>query len=439
MGTVNLTVSDPPTCAAPSGPYSHVYVTIRDVKIHQSASANANDSGWIDLTPNLSSTPMQIDLLGIANNQCFLATLGSQVELQPGTYQQIRVFLSDNSDFSKLSVNSCTSHDVNCVILGSDGSEHRLNLSSESQTGIKIPSGQLAGGKFAIQAGEAKDLNIDFDACASIVAQGNGQFRLKPVLHAGEVHLTSVSLTGKLVDSISNTPIIGGKAIVAVEQKDASGTDRVIMQITPDANGNFAICPLPAGTFDVVAVAVNGAGVAYAATIVSGVQPGSALGNIPMIAQTGANLAEASINGTVTTTNGSTGTADDITLYAMQQVTINSAAVNVIIPLAQQSSATASLTTASDASCPAKTYCATYTLAVPAMWPNMGTFAAGGTTYTQSTTTPVGYSVGAEAFSSGASVCSSPEVVVNTLSGGGALTVTPGGSATAATIAFNGC
>jgi hypothetical protein len=438
MGTVNLTVSDPPTCAAPSGPYSHVYVTIRDVKIHQSANAGANDSGWIDLTPNLGSAPMQVDLLGLANNQCFLATLGSQVELQPGTYQQIRVFLSDSSDFSKLSGNSCAGHDVNCVILNSDGSEHTLNLSSESQTGIKIPSGQLAGGQFTIGAGEAKDLNIDFDACASIVVAAGG-YHLKPVLHAGEVHLTSVSVTGKLVDSVSNTPIIGGKAIVALEQKDAGGTDRVVMQVTPDASGNFALCPVPAGTYDVVAVAVNGAGVAYAATIVSGVQSGSSIGNIPMVAQTGANLADASISGTVTAMSGLAGIAEDITLYAMQPVTINSSSVNVIIPLAQQSSATASLTTASDGSCPTNTYCANYTLAVPAMWPNMGTFAAGGTTYTQSTAIPVSYSVGAQAFAGGVPTCLNPEVVVNTLSGGGALTVTPGGSVTAATIAFNGC
>ena len=45
MAKVNVSLSDPPTCATPSGPYSHVYVSISDVKIHQSASAGANDSG----------------------------------------------------------------------------------------------------------------------------------------------------------------------------------------------------------------------------------------------------------------------------------------------------------------------------------------------------------------------------------------------------------
>jgi hypothetical protein len=95
MGTVNLTVSDPPTCAAPSGPFAHVYVTIKDVIIHQSATASASDPGWVDLTPGISSTPKQVDLLGVASNNCFLAMLGSQTAIQAGSYQQIRVLLAD--------------------------------------------------------------------------------------------------------------------------------------------------------------------------------------------------------------------------------------------------------------------------------------------------------------------------------------------------------
>src|SRR5262245_43200528 len=77
---VNIMVSDPATCSGPRGTISHVFVTITDVEIHTSASAEPNDPGWIDLTPNLKQNPMQVDLLGQANNQCFLATLGSTME-----------------------------------------------------------------------------------------------------------------------------------------------------------------------------------------------------------------------------------------------------------------------------------------------------------------------------------------------------------------------
>jgi hypothetical protein len=439
MGTVNVSVSDPPTCSASTGGgYSHVWVTIKDVKIHQSASAGANDAGWVDLTPNLSSAPQQVDLLGIANNTCFLAMLGSNVELQAGTYQQIRVFLSDNSDASKLGANNCANGTgVNCVQLA-DTTFHALDLTSETSTGIKIPSGQLAGGAFTIAAGEVKDLNIDFDACASIVAQA-GHFRLKPVLHAGEVKLTSTSISGQLVLSGTTTPLVGGKAVVALEQ-NVNGTETLIMEATPDSNGNWVLCPVPPGTYDVVAVAVDGANIAYAATITTGVQPGNALGAIPMVPDPGA-LSDASITGNINTSTGSAGITEDVTLAAVQTVTLSSSSVNVIVPLALQSSTEATVTTSNTCGCTAaNSNCNSYTLAVPAAWPNVGAFAAGGTTYAQDiTTVPVTYSVYGWAFNAGVPTCSTNPTIVNTLAGGGALAVTAAVPSAAADMNFTGC
>src|SRR5215471_8431096 len=156
MGAVNVMVSDPATCSGPQGSFSHIFVTITDVEIHSSSSAGPNDAGWIDLTPGLKQNPMQVDLLAQANNQCFLATLGSTSEIQPGNFQQIRIFLASNS--TSVSGNKCGST-ANCVMLsGSPTTPHPLLLSSESQTGIKIPSGQIAGGGFTVAAGQTKDL-----------------------------------------------------------------------------------------------------------------------------------------------------------------------------------------------------------------------------------------------------------------------------------------
>src|SRR5215471_8934835 len=210
-GTVNVTMSDPPTCAAPQGPYSHVYVTVADVLIHQSATAAANDPGWVDLTPKLKNSPVQVDLLGLSN-QCFLATLGS-TGIHPGNYEQIRVILVGNN--ASVNNNKCDTS-ANCVMLTSDPVQtpQPLQLSSESQTGIKVPSGQIAGGQFTVGSGQTVDLNIDFDACASIVVQGNGQYRLKPVLHAGEVSLTSASINGKVLDQATGNPV-NGEVMVA--------------------------------------------------------------------------------------------------------------------------------------------------------------------------------------------------------------------------------
>jgi hypothetical protein len=87
------------TCSAPSGPYSHVFVTVTDVKIHSTSNAGANDTGWMDLTPDSKNSPKQVDLLAQAGTECFLAMRGSKMEIQAGTYQQIRVFLATGQYF----------------------------------------------------------------------------------------------------------------------------------------------------------------------------------------------------------------------------------------------------------------------------------------------------------------------------------------------------
>jgi Domain of unknown function (DUF4382) len=426
-GTVNTTLSDPPTCMAPQGPYLHVYVTITDVEIHQSADASASDSGWVHLTSNLKDNPVQVDLLGLSN-QCFLATLGS-AGVQPGNYQQIRVILASNG--TSVNNNKC-GVSANCVVLASDpANPQALQLSSESQTGIKIPSGQIAGGQFTVNSGATADLNIDFDACASIVVQGNGQYRLKPVLHAGEVSLTSAStaISGTIIDNVTLLPVAGGNTVVALEQKDGSGVDRVIMEAVPTSNGAFTFCPVAAGMYDVVAVAINGSGITYAATVITNVQPGDALGNVPL---TPAGQ-PASITDQITTSTGSAATSGDLTVSALQSIG-NSTLVTV--PLAQQSSATATLTTAANVSCPVNTDCANYTLSVPAANPSVGAFNSGGNQ------TPAGpalgtgnYTVDALAFVPGSAAvadCGPPDV--NTT-----VSVTPGGSVTATTLMFTGC
>ena len=443
MAIVNLSMSDPATCSAPLGNFAHIYVTITDVQINASSTAGDNDGSWIDLTPSLKNSPQQVDLLGIAGNQCFLAMLGSNVELQPGTYQQIRIMLADNS--ASVGNNACKTAGANCVILASSSTPQTLQLSSESKTGIKIPSGQIAGGQFAIAPGQTKDLNLDFNACASIVAQGNGTFRLKPVLHAGEVSTTSVSLNGKVVDKTTNQPLVGGATLVALEQKDPknSAVERVIMETKTDATGAFVFCPLPAGTYDVVAIGVDGSGKSYAATVTLGVSPGTALGNVPLVAVSATNPAQATITGTVTTINATapatgTATAADVVLSAEQQVP-NGALVTV--PLVQQLASTLSVTTAANASCPVNTDCATYNLGVPAANLNVGTFSASGTAYTQASGT-VAYTVEAQAFvvgGAGATDCTPPDISTSSASPSGSLTVTAGATSTAATLAFTSC
>jgi hypothetical protein len=434
---VQVSLSDPVTCAAPQGPFSHIYVTVTDVMIHQSDTAPANDPGWVDLTPNLKNNPVQVDLLA-GSNQCFLAQLGSN-GINPGSYQQIRILLASNT--ASVSNNRCGTS-ANCVMLTSDplSTPQPLQLSSESQTGIKIPSGQIAGGKFTVASGDNKDLDIDFNACRSIVTQGNGMYRLKPVLHAGEVGLQSASssISGTVIDSATLQPIVGGTTVVAVEQPDATGVDRVVMETAADSNGGFSFCPLASGSYDVVVAAVNGAGIAYAATVITGVQPGNTLGNMPL---TPASM-PASISGGITTSAGNAATSADLSLSALQSITVSSSNRLVTIPLAAQSMSTASLTTQAGAGCPANTDCANYTLSVPASNPSVGAFMMGNQSPAAPALPPVSYTIDAIAFvpgSGGQLDCSPSEMQTNQTSMSGPLNVSAGMPATAATLAFTGC
>ncbi len=443
---VTVTLSDPSTCTAPKGPFDAIWITIVDVQINSSATAGDNDPGWQTAIPNTKGTPQQVDLLGLANNQCFLKTLGSNTQIQPGSYQQIRVILADNNTLP--ASNACVSPpDVkpavayaNCVFLQGNNMPQPLLLSSEAKTGIKIPSGQIAGGQFVVPAGQTKDLNIDFNACASIVMQGNGGFRLKPVLHAGEVTTTSNSINGRIVDADTQQAIGGDNIVVALELRSGD-TEMVKRQINPDASGNFSFCPvdeLPAGeSYDVVVTAMSSDGtVAYATAITTNVVPGTALGTIPLKAG-----APVSITGNVTSQNAASpaaGTAVDASLAAWQKVSLGGSTVNVIIPLALQSAVVVPVTTESNASCPSGTFCKSYTMVLPAANPAVGTFDASGTKYVAGTG-EIDYFVNAVATQP-------PPAPVNTLDCSpssltvGPIVITPGTSpVTAPVIAFTGC
>lgn len=430
-GMVSLSLSDPATCSEPQGPFSHIYVTVTDVSINQSASAGNGDSSWIDLTPNLKNAPTQVDLLGAAT-QCFLANLGS-IGIQPGTYEQIRVILADNS--TSISGNKCGTV-ANCVMLTGNPAPQPLQLSSESKTGIKIPSGQIAGGQIIVAAGQTIDLNIDFNACESIVTEGNGQYRLKPVLHAGEITINATEINGTIIDGTTGQPIVGGITIVALEQKDNSGIDRVIMETLDESRGGFAFCPVAAGSYDVITVAINGAGTTYAATVITGVQPGNALGTVPL---TPAAL-PGSISGQITSSTGGAGTSVDLTVSALQSIGSN---LLITVPLAEQSAATDTLTTAPGSGCLLNTDCVSYTLGVPPSNPSIGAF---NTTGVQQPAPPakgsVNYTVDAQAFVPGGGGqvdCNPSDLQTSVTNTNTPLTVTAGTNSTAATLSFTSC
>src|SRR5216684_3223684 len=454
MGTVNVSMSDPPSCMPPNGQFTHVYVTVRSVQAHISATATDSSSGWQELAPQLASAPMQIDLFSKPQTTCILAQLGS-ASIPAGSYQQIRLLLVANTPAASDAVpssNACAGNGFNCVVL-EDTTIHELELSSQANTGLKIPPGQIVGGPLQVTAGQSVDLNIDFNACASIVHEGNGKFRLKPTLTAGQVSANNSGITGKVVDSVSKAPI-AGSVQVALEQPDSSGVDRIVMQAVADSNGNFNFCPLPTGTFDIVVVGIGPANVPYNATTVLNVPNGTNLGAIPLIAEAGAT-APAVFQGFVTATNGSAAGTIDVSLSALQTVpTGATTTLQITIPLQTIPATTTSpevdstglVSVSTNATCPtgapANSNCAGYTLVVPASNPSVGIFSSSGFTYSTPATGDVLFTVDAGAvmpLSGGTPDCTPSEQTTAKDSTAAPLKALPATTTNVAEIDFSSC
>ena len=446
-GTINVSMTDPPSCAFPNGTFTHVYITVRSVQANISATADDSSSGWLELAPQLINQPMQIDLFAASSNTCVLTMLGSNTALPTGNYQQIRLLLVPNSGGSGPfpATNNCNGQGFNCVVL-QDKSIHQLDLSSQANTGLKIPPGQIVGGPISVGAGQDVDLNIDFNACASIIQEGNGQYRLKPVLTAGQVSTNTTGIGGQVVDSVTKLPIVGGTVIVALERPDSSGTDTIFMQAAADSSGNFNFCPLPSGAvFDVVVVAINGAGVAYNATVETGVPGGTNVGKISLIAETGTLAGPATFQGFVSAKTASGPASIDALVSAVQTVTLSGGGTRpVTIPA--ESTSIQNVSVASATSCPtvapANSNCAQYTLIEPASNPSVGAFSTGTVSFSTPATGKVLYSIRANAFvplSGGTTDCTQPSLTISQDSSLNPLKAVPGPPITPKEMDFSGC
>ncbi|HEV2348811.1 MAG TPA: DUF4382 domain-containing protein [Terriglobia bacterium] len=438
-GVITTSLTDPPVCASS---FDHVWVTITKVTANISSTASDTDSGWVTLV-DLTTAPKQIDLLSLASTTCLLAQLGSTSGLPPGNYQQIRLLLLANDASSGPSPNACGSgNGFNCVVPSGDTPQELL-LSSEAKTGIKIPPGQIAGGGINLVAGQAADLNINFDGCHSIIREGNGAYRLLPTLHAGEVSVNNNALSGKVVDSSNSNPIPG--AVVLLEQPDSSAIDRIMDAGVTDANGMFNFCPLPPGNYDVVVdatVTVALTTTVYGATIAFNVPTGTALNSIPLVSEgTGTALTTpwSTVSGQVTSAGSSGATVADITFSALQDATPSGGTLtHVTIPIfgvAAQPPVfeTTPTPTPSTPACPLATDCFNYSETIPSGNPSVGTFSGGSMgSFGAPATGSVNYSL---LFESTDCTASTPSPALLT-----SITVTPAGKTTATvTPAFTGC
>jgi hypothetical protein len=434
---VSTFLSDPPTCAAPAGPFLNVWVTITKVRAHISSNANENSDGWVDLV-NLENAPRQVDLLSLASTTCLLNQLGQVSGLPPGNYQQIRVHLlaNDASDANVTPENNCAGADANNCVNHETMGIRPLLLNSQDINGIKVPPGRIAGGAIQLESGQSADINIDFNACASIVFQGPNDFRLKPVLYAGEVSINQQenAISGRAVVEGTTDPI--PNAIVLLEQPgpDDATINRVVRSGLTGSDGQFIFCPLPEGDYDVVVAAVvvdpdTLVTTTYNATMAFGVPVGTNLGDIPLFPEEPSTLGStdpAKLTGEVTTD----ATGIPVVVSPLQEVTFNSTTIKVTVPAFGDSSQPPGFLSAADTCSGGAAACFNYELMVPASNPSVGVFDAGGFTYADPAVAPVPYFVNAQS-----DACTT----TGSATTGTSVNVTPGEEATPDTLALTGC
>ncbi|MES2295638.1 MAG: DUF4382 domain-containing protein [Pseudomonadota bacterium] len=216
-GTLRVSLTDAPACG-----FDAVNITVAKVRIHQSASAGDLDAGWTDITLN---PARKINLLSLNNGA--LDTLG-QAALGAGHYSQLRLLLAANTAAAPLA-NSAQR---------TGGAEVALDAPSAAQSGIKLIQ------EFDVAAGTLVDLTLDFDACRSIVARGNGSVSLKPVISIIPM-VTSGAIVGALDPALAAShPVISAQV---------GGV--VVKSTVPDAAGAFTLAPIAAGSYSVVITA----------------------------------------------------------------------------------------------------------------------------------------------------------------------------------------
>jgi hypothetical protein len=209
--------------------YRSVWVSVEQLRIHQSDSAADGDGGWRELTL---SPARRVDLLTLRNG--VFVDLGT-LPLPAGKYSQFRLVLASNGTQLPYA--------------------NQLDLADGTPVALKTPSAQQSGLKLQVQVnvqpGEIGQLVLDFDPCRSVVRAGNsGRYNLKPVIRA------HVDPTG----DIEGYTLPG--AVVSAQQ-DGAG----IKSTTADAQGRFVLWPVDAGRYDLV---INGPGLAN--SVLAGVQ-----------------------------------------------------------------------------------------------------------------------------------------------------------------------
>ena len=189
------------------GDYKEVNVEVVDVLIHSDASVEAegaDEEGWISVG-NVNAEV--INLLELTGGVTHLL---AETELEAGKLNQIRLVLGGENS-----------------LVTEDGTRFALETPSAQQSGLKLQVNEV------LEAGKDYTFLLDFDVEQSVVKTGTN-YSLKPVIRV------STQEAGSIVGSVHPTT---HQALVVA----TNGTTTV--SAYTDAEGNFELHGLPAGTY----------------------------------------------------------------------------------------------------------------------------------------------------------------------------------------------
>ena len=222
-GTVSFSLTDSTT-----DQYRAVYITIVDLQIcsdrADSPDSSDNDCNWMSLDPpDDMQFPLTYNLLKLVNG--VTEAIGSG-EFSAGEYHQVRLIIGHQPELENNLLGN-PHPEANYVI---------LNDGMDTIKPLKVPSGPQTGLKlvhpFTVDAGEIKELILDFDACRSVVKAGNsGKYILKPTIKVIEQE-DKVDIEGTVTDDSDPANPIGGASVSAQISDGLSAT--VIRSTTTD-------------------------------------------------------------------------------------------------------------------------------------------------------------------------------------------------------------
>ncbi len=185
------------------------------------------------------SSPNVINILDYTSTSNALNFSGV---IPAGNYQQIRLVLDTATTTISYTQNGTTYTDVPLTVPSATQGGFGNATSTDSGDGAGT-AGVKVNVSLNAQAGNTYGFVLDFNAGQSIVATGSGNFMMKPVIVA-----TAVAQSGSLSGTVLNqagSPVVGAEV-------EATQNGTVVNAGITDANGNFTIDALPAGTYTLI-------------------------------------------------------------------------------------------------------------------------------------------------------------------------------------------